>query len=339
MEKGSSYKNHGIYRFDQESEYYCGIKVISQEEQVSYIKTAFDVAVRDKKLAALHIANYNKYEVEPGVFVYGKRAEIERTKPKGYCKTHRANHGIRHSITPFTSYNCTDCLARYLVELRASSPGVTIRCSVLGKSMESVAKAVKVIDISNIKSISVKLIRDVCELRIGDEVVTVRDFVLRAGTPPMLEMKECYTKLTTYIGECNASLLGIPICASLLFGRECLGSTIRPANSFTICSVPISYPGWDEIVDIPDLGDKKNYKGKLWIHFQCKACREHEPILDLPVQHDETKRSTQSRLEDGDLRDRMIRDLLLENNTQFEEIRKLRAIIVDLTLRLSSEDL
>jgi hypothetical protein len=344
-----------IYKYDPVTgnEYYCGIKVISQDEQLDYILAAAESCPRDKKVAALHMENYNKYEVRAGEIVHGKRTEIERTKPKGYCKTCRPGHGIRRSLSPFTSYNCAHCLARYLVELRANSPGITITCRILSQDGKDGKDGKDGRDIAKYRSVSVKLTKGVCELNLDGTIVRIGSFVLRAGNDdnaPTLEIKSI-TKPVMYFGMCTASLIGIPICESLFYGRECFSSAPPSSPTYgkvfnTLC-VPRSYPGWDEMSDDLHITVKdKTYKGKLWVHLQCKGCRdarpiEHklEPIHDLEKKEEkkEEKEEKEEKEDVGDLRDEMIRKLLEEKADQLDEIRKLRAAVVDLQLRLAEK--
>lgn len=335
MEKGE--KDHGIYAYDRtrDVESYCGVKVITKEEQLELIQSACKKARKDQKTEEVHKVNYNRFEID-GVIRWGGKTALGRDKPQGYCKTYNSSHGVRHSVTPYTSYSCAECLAEYLIKLRSNSPGIKIMCSILGESSDATA-----VDISTSRTITAKLSKGICELTLDGITIQVSQFVLRAGSSsnrePVLELKECRLRNgTAYYGMAKASLLGIPVCASLLYGRTCLW---EESTDFTVCSVPRYYPAWTELSDVSTLSEisDRNYKGKIWVHLHCRKCHIREPIAP---KIDAVERPSLSReiRETRDPRDAMIQTLMAENHRLLEENRKLRYLLVEMTTRVSEDD-
>jgi hypothetical protein len=318
---------NGLYYYDGKHDYFCGIKVIDVDEQIDYIKRAVEMQAA-KNSNQQHQLNYNKYETVAGDMRYGAKTDIIKNKPEGYCKTQK--HGVRHSLTPFSSHSCGECLASFLIHARETSPGVKLLCAI-GRPDNEPAQ-----NIEKYENISVKITKGICELKIGmsvsalgstGSVIKISDFELMhdASTKKLvLVIPECYIKRsnTWLYGETMVSLIGIPICESILTGDQCLAINNDNESAdldFAFNSVPAGYPAWAEVRENVIRSNHKNYVGQIWVHLKCKKCRDKNNISIVNLT-EQIKRLTDMI----NHRDKIIQELLAETY-------ELRSTIVEIT--------
>jgi hypothetical protein len=145
-------------------------------------------------------------------------------------------------------------------------------------------------------------------------------------------MPACYNKRTGvhYYGEAVVSLIGIPICETILTGGKCLSfvSSKTVNNDFTVSAVPTGYPAWTELQKDVIRSGHKNYLGQIWVHLKCKKCHDYalSDAISSNVKNHDAEIETQLT-ETIAARDKMIQNLL-------EETRGLRATIIQQSLRI-----
>jgi hypothetical protein len=345
---------HGQYRFDGTHEYFCGHRIIQKSEQIEYLRRAAHTSVPDTKIADQHKLNYSKYELN-GELVRGAKTALINTKPEGYCKNPR--HGGRHSISPYTSYSCEDCVASILVDTRATSPGIKLELHIIAPPADTDRDKTR--DIANVDPITVRFNKGTCEIKTGTNTMTVQTFELLTGddAKPRIVIPACYNRRAGvyYYGTTIVTLLGIPICETILYGGKCLSlSNENSSNDFIVNSVPVGYPAWVELQKDTVRSGHKNYTGQIWVHLKCKECHDRfshtSAVMSLSSTPKITPKTTpkitpkitpkpmldsettiEEMMAERDIRiaaqDSMIKDLL-------EKIHNQNATIVELSIQL-----
>jgi hypothetical protein len=308
-----SKKNYGAYYYDPETELemICKIPIITKQEQIDYIQKAITCSKKDDNITKLHKSSYDYYERD-GELIYGLRTTFKEKKPPGYCKTYNIQHGKRYSLSPFTSHSCLDCLAKFLIITRETSPGVEVEINIVRpKSDLAIA-----FDISKLDNLNIKINKGRCFVSYGlNETIpfVVKDFklIIRPNQKPLIVLEHCYDIQTNQqlYGNAVATMIGIPICTNILNGKECIGMHSEPTDEFEVNAIPKGYPAFTEIKE------QNASIGKIWIHYKCKPCATHES----------RQKSIFKEIIEGKSSD--VNSLLIEN-------KKLRQQLTDMYLRI-----
>lgn len=313
--------SHGDYTYDAVTgvERYRGVKVIDIGEQVSLITQACGISDANPKMQIAHQDNYNKYEID-GEIKYGMNAQWVKDRPAGYCRVYNLKHGKRYSVSPHLSYNCAECLGADLIYNRSVYPGIDVELTIM--KHESNIDATRAIDISKLEKVQFKFNKGVCELIFSRHTscrVVDFTFLVRPGQSPLLRVNGCRSRGgEMFYGTHTATMLGIPICESILRGETCRSlSSNEPIRDFSINSVPRGYPAWTELQREYIRADTKRPVGKIWVHRKCKRCTDAEPIKPDPV------RETTMDNTILDSRDQMIRTLMEENRLLREQMKEI----------------
>lgn len=314
---------HGAYYYDAKTgaEMICGMKIINQDEQVLFIQNAASICEIDTVKQSQHMENYNRYEAD-GEIKLGSKTQFKELFnlpiiPVGYCKkSGNPRHGVRHSVSPWISHNCAECLAEDLIHTRAISPGVDIDI------VAAPTEGARTIDIKTFEKISVKLVAGRAEVIFGRQAPIILDqfeLIIRTAQKPVIILGSCFNK---YSGKSIGTLTGIHICETILMGGIC--KSLDPSgptyNDFMTRSVPVGYSAWTEIMSNMTRNNKTREAGKIWIHRKCKRCTVSEKIVVSPI-----KTTEHLAL---DVRDRTIQALISEN-------QKLRETIIELQIKLA----
>lgn len=302
--------NHGDYSYDTKYDIFCGIKVINNDEQVALINQAATISEYNIKRAVAHGENYSRYEVQ-GEIKHGLKAQWTREKVDGYCQLYNLTHGKRYSVTPHTSFNCAECLSSSLVYNRAYQPGCDVELDI----PKPEGPGVNCVDMTKVQ---VRLSKGICEISLDQYGVAKTSefmFKVRPGKLPLLTLPSCKIRNTAYYGNRTVTMLGLPICKSLLMGMPCAGQN-QPSKDFYVNSVPRGYPGWTEIQREFNRDGKTRPVGKIWVHSKCKFCMDADivkpdPVREMKIDDDMVKN-----------RDKMILSLMTENEKLREQARE-----------------
>jgi hypothetical protein len=317
--------NHGDYSYNPETgiETYCGIKVIDNAEQIDLIEKATQISEKNLKMQLAHSENYGKYEID-GKIKSGLKTQWMKDKPAGYCRIYSNTHDKRYSVSPFVSYNCSKCLGTDLVFNRSTCLGIDVEFNFEKPTIDTSATF---IDISKFDKVKFRLNRGVCELYFDQHVPKTSNFtfVCRPKQNPLLKVSICRTRNEIFYGKCIGTMIGIPICESILRCEPCKTLlSVEPIKDFSINSVPRGYPNWTELHKEYIREDKNRPIGKIWVHRKCKRCTDAEhvkpdPVHETIVENDAIKR-----------RDQMIAALMEENKMLREQHK-------DLLIRLDTK--
>jgi len=304
--------NHGDYSYDGKSEFICGIKIINNDEQTLLISQASLTSDINPKRLALHQENYLRYEAE-GEIKHGLKTLWSREKVEGYCQLYNVTHGKRYSVSPHVSFNCAECLSSSLIYNRNYQPGCDVEIDIPKPS-----GAGQIVDINDLAKMQFRLNRGTCELTLDQiGIVKINDFVfnVRPGKIPLLTVSSCKRSNIMYYGKRTITMLGLPICRSILMGATCHGQN-QVSKDFFVNSVPRFYPGWTEIQREVNREGKTRPPGKIWVHSKCKFC------IDFEMQKPDTLREIV--IEDNMVknRDKIILSLMTENEKLREQVRE-----------------
>jgi hypothetical protein len=313
---------HGDYAYIDGRESFCNIKIIDKMEQIDLIKYAASISEVNLKRAEIHQENYNRYEVN-GEIKYGLKTQWTNDKVDGYCQTYNLTHGKRYSITPHTSFNCAECLADALIFNRAFQPGIDVEV-IIPKSSNT-----NNVNIDELNKVQFRLNKGICELTL-DQYGTIKttDFIfkIRVGQKPQLTIGTCKLKNVSYYGNCTITMLGLPVCKSILMGMPCK-SIKAESKDFFVCSVPRGYPGWTELQREFNRDGKSRPPGKIWVHSKCKACTDMELIKPDLINEDNMVKN----------RDKIIISLMAENEKLREQSREYSIMIEKLRAELNKK--
>ena len=305
--------NHGDYEYNEatDTEKYCGIKIINSKEQIALINRAALMSEPNEQTLITHQENYTRYETAEGEIKYGLKTQWMQEKPSGYCRIVNPKHGKCHSVSPFVSYNCANCLGTDLVYNRSSYPGLDCDIEITGSGPG--------IDVSKLEKVQFRFTRGVCEITFDQHGLVKTNnfvFVVRTGQKPLVKIFGCSRGNDVFYGTKVGTMLGLPICETILRGHQCKSLTREASTDFFVNSIPNGYPGWVELQQEYEVGTKKRPVGKIWVHRKCKRCTEFEPIKPNP---------TREIGHDNDMlksRDKMIQTLMTENSLLREQYRE-----------------
>lgn len=178
----------------------------------------------------------------------------------GVCKI----HPNASNLAPYVKYSCVNCLAKNLVTMRKRATGINVECRISGNDELAT-------DISGLE-IKVEFSKGIVTLIINSNRVTTKNFTfnIRQNQIPVLVVESLKTTYN-YNGIAVGTMVGIPVCESVLLGRKCL-SFEDHGFDFINRSVPRGYPSWSEVKEIRKK--QKNFEGQIWIHRMCRECKE-----------------------------------------------------------------
>jgi hypothetical protein len=318
--------DHGDYSYDGKNDFFGGIKIINSDEQIALINQASVSSEVNIKRMTIHQENYRRYEVD-GEIKHGLKTQWIREKVEGYCQIYNNIHGKRYSVSPHCSFNCVECLSMSLVYNRAFQPGCDVEIDIPKPNGPG-------IDINELTKVHIRLNRGSCELMLDQHgIVKTNEFVfkIRPGKIPLLTLVGCRRGNSVYYGKRSATMLGLPICKSLLMGQPCHGQN-QVSKDFFVNAVPRFYPGWTEIQHEVNRDGKTRPVGKIWVHSKCKFCTDFEqhkpdPVREMVIDDNMVKN-----------RDKMILSLMTENEKLREQAREYAIQIDKLREELMSKN-
>lgn len=324
--------NHGDYNYLDGSDSWCGIRTISKQEQLAYIQNAVKNSEYDTAKKAKHLENWNYFEADDSI-KRGMRTQIIENRPTGYCKTVGSFHNIKHSVSPWCSYNCDECLANALVKARTVSRSIDVELSIHDSDATNNQKR----DIKTFTKIDCKIANGVCEITCDNKITFVLNefqFIVRENQNPIVIIKKCIhpkTQITLY-GNAMAVLIGIPVCENILLGKQCCSlSGEIDARDFKVNSCPKGYPYWSEVEKDMNKNNKTRFAGTIWVHRKCRECSEQEKSNEK----NKNQTTNVNAVTFGNDSDN--KALEARENTIFvllTEIRKLRSDQVDLLIKI-----